>query len=275
MGPPTAGVIYWKKSIRFVWGLHWCTDINRNRFVIGAWCEYSFGRSFFFLLPSHTFSNRSYKQELEEHLARIFPLTLIAQPHWCLDQTSSHAFIVLMAQLSPNNPVPSLSMYLGNSAPNSPMRRHLTITSTLGSSGTSNVHANHLNPQTFNSGIYKRRKTLGSPPNPLKINQEELRNVTIDEEKTPVALEFEVLPPSPDSKSDQGCHYGFGIGQGPRFLLPEIRGSEHNSLKMEANIQKAMADGTDYLRVPFNVPRRRHSWICGWVTSLCFQRSLN
>ena len=77
--------------------------------------------------------------------------------------------------------------------------------------------------------------------------------------------------PEPDSAPAQP--------RGPKFLLPEIRDPVcPNSATVNANIQKAMDSGSNtdksgsssdksgglgYLEVPFNVPRRRHSWICG------------
>jgi hypothetical protein len=55
---------------------------------------------------------------------------------------------------------------------------------------------------------------------------------------------------------------------GPMFLMPNIRDPDLSSRQVKDRVEKAMADpqglvGSTYLQVPMNVPRRRHSWICG------------
>ena len=49
---------------------------------------------------------------------------------------------------------------------------------------------------------------------------------------------------------------------GPMFLMPDIAVPTQATVE---NIEKAMAENgaSGYLQVPFAVPRRRHSWICG------------
>ena len=55
---------------------------------------------------------------------------------------------------------------------------------------------------------------------------------------------------------------------GPMFLMPNVRDPELSSRQVKDRMERAMADhpglaGATYLQVPMNVPRRRHSWICG------------
>ena len=55
---------------------------------------------------------------------------------------------------------------------------------------------------------------------------------------------------------------------GPMFLMPNIRDPDLSSRQVKDRVEKALADppglaGSTYLQVPMNVPRRRHSWICG------------
>ena len=56
---------------------------------------------------------------------------------------------------------------------------------------------------------------------------------------------------------------------GPMFLMPNVRDAELSSRTVKDRVEKAMASdqagmsGSTYLQVPMNVPRRRHSWICG------------
>ncbi len=58
---------------------------------------------------------------------------------------------------------------------------------------------------------------------------------------------------------------------GPMFLMPEIRDPDLSCQEVKDRVEKALQDsangpansGSTYLQVPMNVPRRRHSWICG------------
>ena len=56
---------------------------------------------------------------------------------------------------------------------------------------------------------------------------------------------------------------------GPMFLMPNVRDPELSSRTVRDRVEQAMAadqpgmSGSTYLQVPMNVPRRRHSWICG------------
>ena len=57
---------------------------------------------------------------------------------------------------------------------------------------------------------------------------------------------------------------------GPRFLMPNIRDPDLSCRQVKDRVERALLDhqqhgavGSAYLQVPMNVPRRRHSWICG------------
>ena len=53
---------------------------------------------------------------------------------------------------------------------------------------------------------------------------------------------------------------------GPMFLMPEVRNIQVQAPRAVEKLEKAIHQGpSGYLQVPFAVPRRRHSWICGYV----------
>ena len=71
------------------------------------------------------------------------------------------------------------------------------------------------------------------------------------------------MPKSPRRKSaeDEDLQLTPKAVVGPMFLMPDIAVPTAAAVE---NIEKAMENGaTGYLQVPFAVPRRRHSWICG------------
>lgn len=50
---------------------------------------------------------------------------------------------------------------------------------------------------------------------------------------------------------------------GPMFLMPSIRDTGPGCQGEKARFERAMQRGSGYLKVPTDVPRRRHSWISG------------
>ena len=127
-------------------------------------------------------------------------------------------------------------------------------------------------PSIKYAGIYRRRKS--SPPRPISIHHSSCQSGSCspqDDEKTPV----------PQTHGDSnGDLLGETRFSGPRFIMPEIvntgpgsgvedgglsdDGSHSGSSGRACYARPLPVEGrTAYLQVPYCVPRRRHSWICG------------
>ena len=69
---------------------------------------------------------------------------------------------------------------------------------------------------------------------------------------------------SSDDDEDEDLQLTPKAVSGPMFLMPEVRNIQVQAPRAVENLEKAINNGsTSYLQVPFSVPRRRHSWICG------------
>lgn len=127
---------------------------------------------------------------------------------------------------------------------------NLFATSPLRTSSANDVGQSDQNQPTATSSnagsIFKRRRTLG---------ETQLPQVVCDFRPT-----LEVVPATPGATEERSCE----TDRGPRFILPEIKDPVcPNSPRVNESIQRAMEGKSSYLQVPFNVPKRRHSWICG------------